>query len=146
MKKFLICLLLFTSTIMLYAQNQVSVISYKQDLVTLRCVGYGKKAIKAAADAELSAVKTILYVGATNTPYKLPLIQEGEQQIEMKHKAFFEKFYQSGYKQFIESSIITTPFGRNALKKKCITMDICVRVRQLRNHLEQNNIIRRFGL
>ena len=54
--------------------------------------------------------------------------------------------YKEEYQNFVESSIIVTPYGKNALKQKCITLDVCIRVNQLRAYLENNGIIRKFGL
>ena len=54
--------------------------------------------------------------------------------------------YKEEYQNFVESSIIVTPYGKNALKQKCITLDVCIRVNQLRTYLENNGIIRKFGL
>ena len=64
---------------------------------------------------------------------------------EEKYKSFFDDFYNNTYKNFIESSVIVAPYGKNALKQKCITLDVCIRVNQLRAYLENNGIIRKFG-
>ena len=58
----------------------------------------------------------------------------------------YADFYSKEYQNFVESSIIVTPYGKNALKQKCITLDVCIRVNQLRTYLENNGIIRKFGL
>ena len=112
----------------------------------MRCVGYGKKATIASMDAELSAIKTLLFVGAQNTQHSMPLVQEDKAVVEHKYKKFFDAFYGKEYQNFVESSIIVTPYGKNALKQKCITLDVCIRVNQLRAYLENNGIIRKFGL
>ena len=127
------------------AQYQASVAGATKDAVTLRCTGYGKKAAIAATDAELSAIKTLLFAGAQGTPYSIPLIQESKEATEEKYKSFFDDFYNNTYKNFIESSVIVAPYGKNALKQKCITLDVCIRVAQLRAYLESNGIIRKFG-
>ena len=128
------------------AQYNAPVSSSTTQTVTLRCVGYGKKAKPAATDAELSAIRTVLFVGVHGTPFNMPLIQEGQQSAESRFNDFFNNFYNGDYKNFIESSIVTIPFGKNAVKAKCITVDVCVRVSALRKYLEDNNIIRKFGL
>ena len=128
------------------AQYNAIVSSSTSKTVTLRCVGYGKKAKPAATDAELSAVRTVLFVGVHDTPFSMPLIQESQQSAEFRFDDFFNNFYNKDYKNFIESSIVVIPFGKNAVKTKCITVDVCVRVCALRKYLEDNNIIRKFGL
>lgn len=128
------------------AQYQVSVLNATKDAISMRCVGYGKKAAIASMDAELSAIRTLLFVGAQNTQHSMPLIQEDKATIEGKFREFFDALYSKEYQNFVESSIIVTPYGKNALKQKCITLDVCIRVNQLRTYLENNGVIRKFGL
>ena len=137
---------MLTAILDVSAQYQASVLNATKGAVSMRCVGYGKKATIASIDAELSAIKTLLFVGAKNTQHSMPLIQEDKTVVENKFKKFFDVFYRKEYQNFIESSIIVTPYGKNALKQKCITLDICIRVSQLRAYLEKNGIIRKFGL
>ena len=141
MKKILIiCLIILTAILEVSAQYQASVLNATKNAVSMRCVGYGKM------DAELSAIKTLLFVGAQNTQHSMPLVQEDKAVVEHKYKKFFDAFYGKEYQNFVESSIIVTPYGKNALKQKCITLDVCIRVNQLRAYLENNGIIRKFGL
>ena len=145
MKKILIiCLIVLTAILEVSAQYQVSVLNATKDAVSMRCVGYGKKAAIASMDAELSAIRTLLFAGAQNTQHSMPLVQEAI--VENKYRKFFDTFYSKEYQNFVESSIIVTPYGKNALKQKCITLDVCIRVNQLRTYLENNGIIRKFGL
>ena len=129
-----------------YAQYHSTVQSATKSSVTMRVIGYGKNAKTASADAENNAIKTLLFAGAQDTSYRLPLIPDNKETVETKNKDFFDKLYKNEYKNFIESSIVVTAFGKDAQKRKCITMDICVRAEQLRAYLENNGIIRKFGL
>lgn len=146
MKRMMLCLIMLVGLLEVSAQHHATVVSSTESTVTLRCVGYGKKALAASEDAELSAIKTLLFVGATGTQHAVPLIADDRQAVEAAFQKFFETFYDKGYKDFVESSVIVVPFGKNALKQKCLTLDVCVRVRPLRAHLEKNGIIRKFGL
>lgn len=147
MKKLLIIFLtMFISIIDISAQYQVSSINVTKNTVSMRCVGYGKKVIIASKDAELSAIKTLLFVGVHNTKYSIPLVQEDRTVVENKFRQFFDTFYSKEYQNFIESSVIVVPYGKNSLKQKCITLDVCIRVNQLRAYLENKGIIRKFGL
>lgn len=139
-------LMIVAGLLQVSAQYNVTVLHFTKDAITMRCVGYGKKATIASKDAELSAIKTLLFFGVPGTRYSIPLVAEDRAKIEAKHQNFFASFYDKGYRDFIETSIISAPFGKNALKQKCITLDVCVRSTQLRGYLEQNGIIRRFGL
>lgn len=145
-KLLIIYLIMFTAIFEVSAQYQVSVLNVTEDAISMRCVGYGKKAVTASMDAELSAIKTLLFVGVQNTKYSVPLVREDKTVIENKFRSFFEVFYNKEYQNYIESSVIVTPFGKNKLKQKCITLDVCIRVNQLRTYLENNGIIRKFGL
>ena len=147
MKKILfLCLIIFGSYHDTSAQYRTSVTNETKDAVTFRCIGYGRKAKAASVDAELSALKTLLFTGTSGTYFSMPLIQDDRFVVETKYKKFFNSLYDSEYRNFIESSVIVTPFGKNDLKQKCITMDVCIRGRQLRTYLENNGIIRKFGL
>ena len=146
MKKIITFFFMLSCILEISAQYQVTVIGATNDVVNLRCVGYGKKASKAYNDAELSAIRTILFVGAKGTQHSMPLINEDKSIVENKFHSFFSTFYNEGYKSFLESSIIVVPFGKNSLKQRCITLDVCIRISQLREYLENNGIIRRFGL
>lgn len=147
MKKILmVCVIVLTAVLDISAQYQVSVLSATKNAVSMRCIGYGKKSTIAAMDAELSAIKTLLFAGVQNTQHSLPLVQEDKTVVEDKYKKFFDDFYDKEYKNFIESSVIVTPYGKNTLRKKCITLDVVIRVNQLRTYLENNGIIRKFGL
>ena len=111
----------------------------------MRVIGYGKNVKTASVDAENNAIKTLLFAGAQDTSYRLPFISDNKETIETNNKTFFDNLYKNDYKNFIESSVIVTAFGKDAQKRKCITMDICVRAEHLRKYLENNGIIRKFG-
>lgn len=147
MKKKLIILLVMCSIVSFsYAQYHSTVQSATKSSVTMRVIGYGKNAKIASVDAENNAIKTLLFAGAQDTSYRLPFIPDNKETVETKNKDFFGNLYKNEYKNFIESSIVVTAFGKDAQKRKCITMDICVRAEQLRAYLENNGIIRKFGL
>ena len=128
-----------------YAQYHSTVQSSTTSSVTMRVIGYGKNVKTASVDAENNAIKTLLFAGAQDTSYRLPFISDNKETIETNNKTFFDNLYKNDYKNFIESSVIVTAFGKDAQKRKCITMDICVRAEQLRKYLENNGIIRKFG-
>lgn len=146
MKRFVILSFLFLVCVAAYSQYRCVVQSSTKNSVTLRCIGYGSNAKKASKDAEMNAIKTLLFVGADNTPYKYPLIGNDKTSAEENNKAFFNDFYSESFRNFIDSSIIVTSFGKDELKRKCITMDVCVRAQQLRAFLESKGVIRKFGL
>lgn len=97
-------------------------------------------------DAELSAIKAILFQGIDNAYNSKAMITETEINIVKKHEKYFNDFFENGYKRFIASSEIVQPFSKDVNKRKNIVVDITVKVRALREDLERNGIIRKFGL
>lgn len=146
MKRLIYYFILLVSAFEIQAQYNVTMVSSKNGIITLRCVGYGKNAAKASKDAEISAIKALLFYGVADSQYRIALIQKPQIEVENNNKKFFEGLYNDEYKNFIESSAIVTPFGKNSLKQKCVTLDVVIRVSQLRLYLERNGIIRKFGL
>ena len=128
------------------AQYQVNYQSSTNNTITLRSVGYAKKKNLALIDAELSAIKAILFQGIDNAYNSKAMITETEIKIVKKHEKYFNDFFENGYKRFIASSEIVQPFSKDVNKRKNIVVDITVKVRALREDLERNGIIRKFGL
>ena len=93
-----------TAILEVSAQYQASVLNATKNAVSMRCVGYGKKATIASMDAELSAIKTLLFVGAQNTQHSMPLVQEDKAVVEHKYKKFFDAFYGKEYQNLDRKS------------------------------------------
>jgi hypothetical protein len=144
--RFVVMLFVLLCSLNIHAQYNCTVMSSTKQTVTFRVIGYGKNVKTAMADAELSAIKTSCFIGAPGTSFSRPLVTDNRDVAESKNKDFFETFYESGYKDYIETSTLVTPFGKDAEKRKCLTMDICIRTEQLRSYLEKNGIVRKFGL
>jgi hypothetical protein len=126
------------------AQYHCTVQSSTAETVTYRATGYGKNVKIASAEAELNAVKALLFTGADGS-FKQPLISENKQEAESKYQEALNELYTSAYQDFIESSVTVTAFGKDAEKRKCTTLDVCVRAKQLRAWLENRKVIRKFG-
>ncbi len=146
MKKTIFLFLAFMTHIVAHAQYHCSVTDSDREKVSFRVVGYGKNAKTAIADAELSAIKTICFLGADGTIFSQPLVTERQAIAESRHQPFFHCFYNGDYKNFIETSVVVTPFGKDSAKRKCLTMIVCVKASSLRLYLEQNAVTRKFGL
>ena len=128
------------------AQYQVSYISSTGATVTVRSVGYESNAKKALAAAELSAFKAILFQGIDNAANKAALIPVTESEIRKQHEDYFNRLFAGDYKNFISTSEIVQPFSKDAAKRKNIVADVTIKVRALREDLEKNGVIRKFGL
>lgn len=142
--------LLFTVAVLflgnIHAQYQVNYVSSTNSTVTVRSVGYENKAKKALATAELSAFKAILFQGIDNAANQTALIPTTENEIRKLHKEYFDNLFSERYREFIASSTIVQPFSKDIAKRKNIVVDVTIKIRALREDLEKNGIIRKFGL
>ena len=132
--------------IMVQAQYHCIVQWGTANTVTFRATGYGKNIKIAVADAEINAIKTLVFIGAPGTVFQVPLVTSDISIVETKHKDIFNELYESAYRNFIESSVTVTSYGKDAEKRKCITLDIRIRAKALRSWLENKGVIRKFGL
>ena len=139
-------LLLISMPIMVHAQYHCIVQCGTANTVTFRATGYGKNIKIAVADAEINAIKTLVFIGAPGTVFQMPLVTSDISIVETKHKDIFNELYESAYRNFIESSVTVTSYGKDAEKRKCITLDIRIRAKALRSWLENKGVIRKFGL
>ncbi len=139
-------LLLMSMPIMVHAQYHCIVQCGTANTVTFRATGYGKNIKIAVADAEINAIKTLVFIGAPGTVFQMPLVTSDISIVETKHKDIFNELYESAYRNFIESSVTVTSYGKDAEKRKCITLDIRIRAKALRSWLENKGVIRKFGL
>lgn len=146
MKRIVLSIIFTIFCIYTNAQYNCVVTSSDRESVTFRVVGYGSNIKKATTDAEISAIKTICFIGAVGTTYSIPMIPVSENIAVADNSAFFKSFYSELYRNFIESSFAISKFGKDASKRKCQTFKVKIRAEQLRRYLEQNNVIRRFGL
>lgn len=146
MKRIILSILLILFCVHIHAQYNCVVKSSDRETVTFRVVGYGSNTKKTTKDAEISAIKTICFIGADGSTYAIPLVASGESKAVSDNSAFFNSFYSEQYRNFIESSIAVSNLGKDASKRKCQTFDVKIRAEKLRKYLEQNGVIRKFGL
>lgn len=146
MKRIILFVILTVFYIHANAQYNCVVKTSDRESVTFRVVGYGSNTKKAVVDAEISAIKTICFIGADGTSYSIPMVPAGENKAFADNSAFFNSFYSERYRDFIESSIAVSNLGKDASKRKCQTFDVKIRAEKLRKYLEQNGVIRKFGL
>jgi len=88
----------------------------------------------------------LLFRGLPESEQKSALIGTNEAEEIEKNKQYFEKFYtQKRYKTFIMSSVPVSTLTKQDGGAKSMASDIKVNLVALRNDLEQNNVIRKFG-
>ncbi len=126
---------------------EVNYLSSKEGTITMRAIGNGLNSEDAINDAEKNAINVLLFRGLPESEQKVALIETNEDEVTNTHKDYFTKFYkEKRYRTFVMSSIQTTELIKKKGGKKSITVDIKINLVALRKDLEQNNIIRRFGL
>lgn len=133
-------------TFKMLAQYQVNCISTDRENMTFRVVGYGKNLKEASHDAETGVIKTLIFYGVPNSPQSVAMINRPQRQVESEYSSFFDNFYKRDYQNLINKSIIVRKFGKDENKQKNIVLDVTVNVRALRQELERNGVIRKFGL
>lgn len=120
----------------------LEVVDQKAMILKLRVVGYGKKDALAQEDAEVRAIRAVMYAGVDS--YR-PLLVES--QAEAAHGDFLNNFFES--KQYKDYISMSEPAGGltkvKGLKVKKQPYDIRVNVRALEQFLTQNKIKKRMG-
>jgi hypothetical protein len=108
-----------------------------QSSITVRVLGYGKNEATAREDAEVRAIRAVLYVGFQNCS---ALVKESE--AEGEHAAYFSRLFDDKrYKDFISGVVgvgdLTKVKGQ---KVKQMPFDMTINRKALRQDLVQNKI------
>lgn len=118
-----------------------------KDVIVLSSTGFGKNKKSALINAEKNAFKIILFKGLPNSELYNPLIKN-EEKATQENKSFFNRFFNEGiYRNYITSSKEDTTYTQD--KKSGLiktTVKIGINIHSLRVKLEQNGIIKKFGL
>ncbi|SFM90132.1 hypothetical protein SAMN05421738_10414 [Algoriella xinjiangensis] len=153
MNKYIVKLLLFSTILLLFIgcskhispnSSNLHMINSSSQQIIVSVEGIGNNEGEAIYNGELKMIKTLLFQGIPDTNYSLPLINESEENVMNNNPFYFERFYTDKYKNFIVSNQVlsnTKSKGVHVLR-----MEIVVNTSALRRDLEQNNVIRKFGL
>jgi hypothetical protein len=117
--------------------------------VTVTSHGYGNTDLQLEKSARTLAFETILFRGlpaAEFTALRLPMI-ENEREARSGNSAFFKKFFEEdGCNQFVTAvSKLGNKPGKTADRKKTMDYSLTINYEALRRHLEQNQVLRKFG-
>ncbi|EDM44318.1 hypothetical protein SCB49_04795 [unidentified eubacterium SCB49] len=121
-----------------------------QGAVTLRGYGPEVESKKGKGDrnavklAQKKALQQLFYFGFVGTDFKNPMIRKGES-VETKHKAYFDKFWESGYLRFVTDSKDTLYECKD--EKNCVSASsvFTINYNMLRKEFENNKIINKIG-
>ncbi len=142
----LLSIFLFSCSQKSYPTSEVNFLSGKEGTITIRAIGIGTNEQKAIIDAEKNAFNVILFRGLPESEQKTALVGTNEIAEKERHKEYFNKFYnEERYKTFVMSSVPVSNLIKYKGGEKSITIEIDVNLSALRNDLEENNVIRKFG-
>jgi hypothetical protein len=116
-----------------------------QGTIGIKSIGYGKNKKQAVEDAQKKAFLILLFKGIPGTELNIPLVQN-EYETRAKHSSYFTTLLDEGnYRTYIMSSAESSALSK-AYGTKKIAVDIKINYNSLRKDLEQNQVIRKFGL
>jgi hypothetical protein len=105
---------------------------------------------KGKKNAEISAFRQLFFRGFPASQQTTPLIGYNEEAILNQHSTYFEQLFGKGskgrYWSFVTQSEVVKENANGLFFKDRVTVNITINLRALRTDLEQNGVIRRFGL
>lgn len=122
--------------------GRVVAVQHDNRILTLQSQGYGSDMDQAYYFAEKSAFENLFYKGIPDSNQETPLIPDAGAD---KKDQIDREFIQSGtYQQFITESRVVKKERSN--QRFYITEEITIDLQALRNYLEENEMIKKFGL
>ena len=112
------------------------------DMLGTESIGYGKNREAAIDHAKEQAFINLLFRGIPGSSHNRAMVGN-ETSSRSQHKEYFDDFFnKKGYNRFV-MNCSQGPFSK---KDKSIKCNISINVKALRVDLEQNGVIRGFGL
>jgi hypothetical protein len=115
--------------------------------LSLIATGFGKNTLKSSADAVTGAFYMLLFKGIPGSPYELPMIPDEN---EKRNDPAVRALLNGGYSSFLSEDLLQNEEVKvkktDGLKGKMTTHKVTINCDALRRYLEQNNVIRKFGI
>lgn len=115
-------------------------------MLSVSSSGFGRKKSDCMKDAYKEAFSAILFQGIPGSQYELPLVADGDKKDHPAIKSLLDE----GYMNFVaESSTISDSKKtkrKDGARGLMIVQKITVNYEALRKYLEQNQIIKKFGI
>ena len=115
------------------------------ETLSVRSSGIGKDETQAKYQAERLAFENLFFRGISSSNYNKPLVGIDENEQLQKHSSYFNEFFNRRMQTFILSSFQSTP-KQKSKGEIHLTMDLKINTKSLKKDLEENGIIRKFGL
>lgn len=129
-----------------FSSSEVNFISGNHTVLSLRAKGKGINVQEARENAEKNAVSTLLFRGIPDSEIRQAMIGTNESEIMVKYMDYFKKFFdEKRYKTFIMSSESVADLGRVEKGMRGQVIDVKINLQALKDDLELNRVIRKFG-
>jgi hypothetical protein len=112
--------------------------------IALSTVGYGTTKSSAYDNGIKNVFKNILLKGIPNSNQSTPLLGDNAEMVYKKKGVFFADFFENHVEEYIMSKNVSN--FRPTLKEGSLDIDLKINTASLRRMLENNKIIRKFGL
>lgn len=146
---FAVLLLMLLTPISLMAQNSdyrvISTEMTQASAVSVKLIVYCKEKKKVDTEAQIAALRVVLFDGCPNTQNAKALLEDGQITSVQNHPTYFDNLFGTRFSDFVSSSNALSKF-KKADDKKGTEYEITVKISMLRKDLEKNKIKRKFGL
>jgi hypothetical protein len=116
-------------------------------MITLISTGFGKKKVESIKDSYQEAFSALLFRGIPGSEYEFPMIPAENNKQEAPA---VKSLLQDGYMSFVTATALQSEDKKVKRKDDAkgimVKQKITINCEALRRHLEQNNIIRKFGI
>jgi len=111
--------------------------------LTVESNGFGSNLNDAVFFAEKNTFENLFFKGVPNSNQQAPMIPNEHKAVQ-EHAAFFDSFFHSGeYRKYVISSNLLHKLNKKGMS---VTQELTVDIAALRKRLEQEKIIRKFGI
>ncbi len=113
--------------------------------VEIRMIVYCKDKKKIDAEAQIAALRILLFDGCPNTQYAKPLLEDGQKTAIQKYSYYFDDLFNYRFTDFVSSFNALSKF-KKADNRKGTEYEVFVKVSLLRKDLDKNGIRKKIGL
>ncbi|HSI70847.1 MAG TPA: hypothetical protein VK941_11480 [Gillisia sp.] len=127
----------FTSARVTYVSNS------DRETLTLRSTEVGSSKENAIYNAQKLAFQNLFFRGVPDSPFRKPLISVNEDEAYKKHRDYLNEFYNGRMQTFITNS---SEFLNEKGPGTTATVNLTINMRALRQDLQNNNLMQKFGI